>query len=81
MTKTIQQFIRTIYHKRVIILLIGFFLALSIYAGWLAFGPQSFAVLSRNQALEKYLADSIQTLRLENATLQKKLFEIKGLEP
>lgn len=79
--KTFQDLIRTLYHKRAILLLILVILTLSIYVGWLTFGPQSFSVLARNQALERYLSDSIQTLRLENATLQKKLFEIKGLEP
>ena len=76
-----QHYMRIVYHKRAIIILVLSIISLSLYAGYLAFGPQSFSVLSHNQEIEKKLKDNIQSLQLENAMLQKKLFEIKGLEP
>ncbi len=79
--ENIRHFLRVAYHKRAIILLVMIFITFSIYAGFLAFGPQSFSVLSYDQAMKRQLEDNIQTLQEQNATLQKKLFEIKGLEP
>lgn len=72
---------RELYHKRVFIILFGFFFGLSYYAFILAFGDQSFSVLARNQNIEKKLKYNIQKLQMQNTQIQKKLFEIKGLEP
>lgn len=70
-----------LYKKRVVIILSIFFFGLSAYAMALAFGKQSFSVLSHNKDIEKRLKDDILKLQLENSKIQKKLFEIKGLEP
>ncbi len=77
----LSDFLHFLYHKRVFIILIAVFLGLTFYAGNLAFGNQSFSTLSHHQNLEKKLKDAIYTLQLENTKIQKKLFEIKGLEP
>lgn len=81
MRSKLTRFVRTVYHKRAIVLLIAVFIALSWYIGYLTFGPRSFLVLSQNHSIEKALRDNIELIRIQNANLQKKLFEIKGLEP
>lgn len=79
--ETLFGFLHLLYQKRVFIVLIVVFLGLTLYASNLAFGDQSFSVLSHNKNLEKRLKDEIQRLQLENTQIQKELFEIKGLEP
>ncbi|WP_104697882.1 MULTISPECIES: hypothetical protein [unclassified Helicobacter] len=75
------NFLHLLHKKRVFIILFVFFFGLSTYAMILAFGKQSFSVLSHNKDVEKKLKDDILKLQLENSKIQKKLFEIKGLEP
>lgn len=79
--ETLFAYARELYHRRVFIILFAFFFGLSYYAIFLAFGDQSFSVLARNQNIEKRLKYDIQKLQMQNTQIQKKLFEIKGLEP
>ncbi|RDU73287.1 hypothetical protein CQA57_05210 [Helicobacter anseris] len=75
------NFMHSLYKKRVFIALFVIFFGLSSYAINLAFGKNSFSVLSRNQDMEKKLKDEIFKLQIKNTKIQKELFEIKGLEP
>lgn len=74
-------FIHFLYKRRVFVILFVVFFGLSSYAINLAFGKNSFSILSRNQEMEKKLRDEILKLQLKNTRIQKELFEIKGLEP
>ncbi len=53
----------------------------SVYIGYLLFGPNSLEVLLQLNSQEKALKRSIQYLKKENAHLQKEYFELKQLEP
>lgn len=70
-----------LYNARIWLVLLGAFVALSVYVGFLCFGNTSFLTLSRAQKIEQNLRSEIEKVNSQNAFLQKKLFEIKGLEP
>lgn len=54
---------------------------IGVYIGNLLFGNNSFSVLLQLQNKEEEMRKEVDTLREENAKLQKELFELKGLEP
>lgn len=64
-----------------IIFLSSLVIGLGIYVGILLYGKSSLSVLNELEAKEEYLETSIKNLKDENAILQKKYFELKGLEP
>jgi len=51
-----------------------------LYIGSLLYGANSIEVLSELKSRELFLKRSIINLKQENANLQKKYFELKGLE-
>lgn len=54
----------------------------AIYISNLMFaGKNSYSVYSKLKVKKLQLQSDIQQLRIENATLQKKYFELKNLEP
>jgi hypothetical protein len=64
-----------------IIFLIIVVVSFGLYVGTLLYGKNSLSVLNELKAKEFYLESSIETLKDENAILQKRYFELKGLEP
>ena len=55
-------------------------LVFGIYLGILLFGDNSLEVLMDLEEYELYLDNEIKTLKNENATLQKQLFELRELD-
>lgn len=52
-----------------------------IYFGNLLFSSNSISVLVSLQNKQRALNNEVERLREQNATLQKELFELRGLEP
>ena len=55
-------------------------LGLGIYIGVLLFGDNSLEILLGLEEYETYLQEQIETLKSDNAKLQKEYFELKELE-
>jgi hypothetical protein len=55
-------------------------LGLGIYIGILLFGDNSLEILLGLEEYESYLHEQIETLKSDNAQLQKEYFELKELE-
>ncbi|WP_456323821.1 septum formation initiator [Hydrogenimonas sp.] len=55
--------------------------ALGIYAGILLFGPNSLTVLLNLEEQRASYEKHIETLKAQNAALQKEYFELRQLEP
>lgn len=60
-----------------VVLVTGF----GIYIGDMLFGKSSLDVLLNLQSIEKSLEIRVDSLRHENAILQKEYFELKDLDP
>ncbi len=70
-----------VYSKRIFV---GTALAacfIGLYAGYLFFGSTSFGVLWNLHQTRNALRIDVEQSRLENATLQRKVLELKALEP
>jgi len=52
-----------------------------IYIGIILFGENSLQVLLNLQEYESFLQTEVSSLKIENAGLQKELFELKELDP
>lgn len=52
-----------------------------VYIGVILFGENSLQVLLNLEEYETFLKEEISTLKNENASLQKELFELKELDP
>lgn len=55
-------------------------LGLGVYIGVLLFGDNSLEILLGLEEYESYLEDQVESLKHENAALQKDYFELKELE-
>lgn len=76
-----QDFWYKLYARRIYLLgFVGLVVA-GGYVGVLLFGDHSLSVLMRNIAQRDDLIKEVNSLQDENASLQKSLFELKGLEP
>lgn len=71
---------KTTSKKKKIILALCFIGAL-IYLLFLLFGSNSWSVLIGLKREKSKLEERVEKLRGENVELQKKIFELKGLEP
>lgn len=60
-----------------VVLVIGF----GIYVGDMLFGKSSLDVLLNLQSEKQILEQSVDSLKQENAILQKEYFELKDLDP
>lgn len=58
-----------------------FVIAISIYVGDILFGERSLDVMLNLETQRDALINQIDTLKKENANLQKQYFELLGLEP
>lgn len=58
----------------------AFTLALLFYLGVLIFGNNSLSVLFQLEEYQSYLSDDIESLKTQNAALQKQYFELKELD-
>jgi hypothetical protein len=62
--------------------LLAFIVIISgIYIGIILFGENSLQVLLNLEEYEVFLQDEVTQLKVENASLQKELFELKELDP
>ena len=61
------------------LLLTTFVILMGIYIGIILYGTNSVNILLKLQTYESYLEDEIQTLKQENAKLQKEYFELKEI--
>jgi len=52
-----------------------------VYIGIILFGENSLQVLLNLEEYENFLAQEISTLKIENSSLQKELFELNELDP
>ena len=52
-----------------------------IYIGIILFGENSLEVLLNLEEYENFLKSEVSTLKVENASLQKELFELNELDP
>ena len=52
-----------------------------IYIGVILFGENSLQVLLNLEEYENFLYQEVSTLKIENASLQKELFELNELDP
>ena len=52
-----------------------------IYIGIILFGENSLEVLLNLEEYENFLTSEVSTLKVENAGLQKELFELNELDP
>lgn len=52
-----------------------------IYIGVILFGESSLQVLLNLEEYETFLHEEVSGLKIENANLQKELFELKELDP
>jgi len=52
-----------------------------IYIGVILFGQNSLEVLLNLEEYENFLQSEVSTLKVENASLQKELFELNELDP
>ena len=55
-------------------------IAIGMYISVLLFGDNSLEVLMRLDEYKSYLSDEIDSVKKENASLQKEFFELKELE-
>ena len=60
-----------------LVVVVGF----GIYVGDMLFGKSSLDVLLNLQSEKQILEKSVETLKKENAILQKEYFELKDLDP
>ncbi|BCZ18827.1 hypothetical protein NHP190012_04690 [Helicobacter sp. NHP19-012] len=70
-----------LYAYRGLFIVFGLVVALGVYVGCLFFGDNSLEVLMGLKRKQVTLYEKVQNLQYENAKLQKKLFELKELEP
>ena len=52
-----------------------------IYIGIILFGENSLQVLLNLDEYENFLQEEVSTLKIQNASLQKELFELNELDP
>ena len=52
-----------------------------IYIGVILFGENSLQVLLNLEEYENFLREEVSSLKVENASLQKELFELNELDP
>lgn len=52
-----------------------------IYIGIILFGENSLQVLLNLDEYENFLVEEVSTLKVQNASLQKELFELNELDP
>ena len=64
-----------------LLLLIFLVLIVATYIGILLFGDNSVQVLFGLEEYELYLEEEVVSLKQENSTLQKELFELQELDP
>lgn len=88
MNDNMQEFIikpskvwRALYVNRIWFVVFGILAVAGIYVGYLLFGGNSVEVLLRLQAQKRYLVQNTQLIEVENARLQKQIFELRGLKP
>jgi cell division protein FtsB len=64
-----------------LILILALLVGLGFYINLLLFGNNSLNVLMQLEAYEAYLKSDVESLKEENAKLQKEYFELKELRP
>lgn len=72
---------RVIYTNRVWFVFFGVVLVVGLYMGYLLFGNNSVEVLVRLKAQKNALIHEAQAIEGQNATLQRQIFELRGLKP
>lgn len=69
---------RWLYTNRIWLLVFGLVVIGGFYMGLLLFGNNSVEVLLRLRAQKVHLIEEAQIIELQNARLQKQIFDLKG---
>lgn len=67
--------------NRVLVVAIGVFLLLGLYVGYLFFGENSLGIMLQLYAKKQRLIEQTLMLEIQNANLQKQIFELRELKP